>query len=221
MSSVFRTASPAAWHCSEHGYRRFTEDVDILVTREGLREIHSGSTVSAILPPFPRSKNLRDTENGVRIEFLVAGDYPGDGKPKPAGISRPRLRRGNDRGHSVPQPATADRAEARFRHDESGLACSDLSDVMELIKLRNLPESFAEQLDPYVRSRFRELWSSTRATIHQVCERSSFEPQVPRTARTHGRDARKLTLSQSDAEDGVIFLPEGSPSAGTLYLVNT
>jgi hypothetical protein len=29
------------------------------------------------LPPFAGSKNLRDTESGVRIEFLVAGDYPG------------------------------------------------------------------------------------------------------------------------------------------------
>src|SRR3954463_16412063 len=55
----------------QHGYRRFTEDVDILVTREGLREIHSGLDGLGYLPPFPRSKNLRDTENGVRIEFLI------------------------------------------------------------------------------------------------------------------------------------------------------
>ena len=73
----------------QHGYRRFTEDVDILVTREGLREIHSGLDGLGYLPPFPRSKNLRDTENGVRIEFLIAGDYPGDGKPKPVAFPDP------------------------------------------------------------------------------------------------------------------------------------
>src|SRR6516164_10597337 len=56
-----------------HGYRRFTEDVDILVTKEGLREIHAKLEGLGYLPPFPRSKNLRDTENGVRIEFLVTG----------------------------------------------------------------------------------------------------------------------------------------------------
>ena len=73
----------------QHGYRRFTEDVDILVTREGLKEIHSRLDGLGYLPPFPRSKNLRDTENGVRIEFLVAGDFPGDGKPKPLAFPDP------------------------------------------------------------------------------------------------------------------------------------
>src|SRR4051794_16030617 len=65
-----------------HGLRRFTEDVDILVTREGLETIHSHLEGSGYRPPFEKSKNLRDTELGVRIEFLTAGDYPGDGKPK-------------------------------------------------------------------------------------------------------------------------------------------
>src|SRR4051794_4587917 len=66
-----------------HGYRRFTEDVDILVTPEGLREIHRQLEGLGYLPPFQGSKHLRDTEQGVRIEFLTTGDYPGDGKPKP------------------------------------------------------------------------------------------------------------------------------------------
>ena len=35
----------------QHGYRRFTEDVDILVTREGLREIHAGLDGLGYLPP--------------------------------------------------------------------------------------------------------------------------------------------------------------------------
>lgn len=33
----------------------------------------------------------------------------------------------------------------------------DLSDVLELIKIRKLPADFADQLDPYVRDKFREL----------------------------------------------------------------
>src|SRR5436190_10889303 len=63
-----------------HGYRRFTEDVDILVTPDQLQEIHRQLEGRGYLPPFEGSKNLRDTEYGVRIEFLVTGDYPGDGK---------------------------------------------------------------------------------------------------------------------------------------------
>ena len=77
----------------QHGYRRFTEDVDILVTREGLKEIHARLDGLGYLPPFPRSKNLRDTENGVRVEFLVAGDFPGDGKPKPLAFPDPTANR--------------------------------------------------------------------------------------------------------------------------------
>ena len=39
--------------------------------------------------PFEKSKNLRDTESGVKIEFLVAGEFPGDGKLKPVSFPDP------------------------------------------------------------------------------------------------------------------------------------
>jgi hypothetical protein len=38
----------------------------------------------------------------------------------------------------------------------------DLADVLELIRARPLPESFAEALDPYVRDRFLELWHAAQ-----------------------------------------------------------
>ena len=72
-----------------HGFRRFTEDVDILVTREGLKTIHEQLEGLGYVPPFTGSKNLRDTESGVRIEFLIAGEFPGDGKPKPVAFPDP------------------------------------------------------------------------------------------------------------------------------------
>src|SRR5262245_36460839 len=72
-----------------HGFRRFTEDVHILVTREGLQEIHRRLEGLGWVPPFEGSKHLRDAENGVKVEFLVAGDYPGDGKPKPIAFPDP------------------------------------------------------------------------------------------------------------------------------------
>src|SRR5262245_58378944 len=61
-----------------HGVRRFTEDVDILVTREGLSQIHQQLEGLGYIAPFAGSKNLRDTESGVKIEFLVTGGFPGD-----------------------------------------------------------------------------------------------------------------------------------------------
>ena len=38
----------------------------------------------------------------------------------------------------------------------------DLADVLELIKVLNLPASFADQLNPFVRDKFAELWSQGR-----------------------------------------------------------
>ena len=35
----------------------------------------------------------------------------------------------------------------------------DLADVQELIALLRLPQEFAEQLNPYVRDKYRELWA--------------------------------------------------------------
>src|SRR5262249_5135435 len=66
-----------------HGLRRFSEDVDILVTREDLAQIHERLEGLGYTPPFAGSKHLRDTSTGVRVEFLVSGEFPGDGRPKP------------------------------------------------------------------------------------------------------------------------------------------
>lgn len=41
-----------------HGYRRFTEDIDILVTPAGLEEIHRQLEGLGYLPPFAGSKQL-------------------------------------------------------------------------------------------------------------------------------------------------------------------
>jgi hypothetical protein len=72
-----------------HGLRRFTEDVDLLIRGGDLARIHAELEGRGYLPKFRGSKNLRDTETGVSIEFLIAGEYPGDGKPKPVAFPDP------------------------------------------------------------------------------------------------------------------------------------
>ena len=54
-----------------------------------LSAIHAKLEGLGYVPPFSGSKNLRDTEHGVRIEFLIAGEFPGDGKPKPVAFPEP------------------------------------------------------------------------------------------------------------------------------------
>ncbi len=73
----------------EHGYRPFTEDVDLLVTADGLGSIlDRPEAIGCVVPPTGRDQ-VRDLETGVRIDFLVAGRYPGDRKPGPFAFPDP------------------------------------------------------------------------------------------------------------------------------------
>lgn len=140
-----------------HGVRRFTEDVDILVTKEDLTRIHAELAGRGYLPPHRYSKHLRDTEAGVRIEFLTTGEYPGDGKPKPVAFPDPTAVSTLADGIRYLNLPTLIELKLASGMTNAG-RLKDLSDVLELIKLLNLPADFAEQLDPYVRGKYAELW---------------------------------------------------------------
>ena len=72
-----------------HGFRRFTEDVDLLVTPAGMKQIRERLVGLGYVRPAGTSTKLRDTSTGVRIEFLITGGFPGDGKPKPVAFPDP------------------------------------------------------------------------------------------------------------------------------------
>ncbi len=148
-----------------HGFRRLTIDVDILVSRESLRTIHDRLDGLGYLPPFEGSKNLRDTEFGIRIEFLVAGDFPGDGKPKPVAFPPPEeasIAIGGLNYLALPRLV-----ELKLASGMTGGVhrMKDLSDVVALIQARNLPEQFADELNPYVREKYLELWRGLQEPI--------------------------------------------------------
>ncbi len=145
-----------------HGVRRFTEDVDILLTPESLKRVHEELEGRGYTVPFTRSKNLRDTEHGVRVEFLVSGQFPGDGKPKPVSFPKP---------DNVFVEIDGIRVLSLSKLIELKLASGvssphrgkDLVDVQDLISTRNLPLDFGLQLDPYVRQKYQELWHIARS----------------------------------------------------------
>jgi hypothetical protein len=145
----------------QHGYRRFTEDVDLLVTRDGLQRIHQALDGLGYVPPFQGSKQLRDADTGVKIEFLITGDYPGDGKPKPVAFPEPGeftieqdgIRYLNRLMLVTLKIASGMTNPARLK---------DLADVQELIKHLQLPRDFGEQLNPYVQAKYRELWDAVQ-----------------------------------------------------------
>jgi len=145
---------------STHGFRRFTEDVDILTTPEGLDAIHKKLVGRGYLPAFPGSrKKLRDTETGVSIDFLTTGEYPGDGKPKAVRFPDPQQASVECDGYKV--IALPKLIELKLI---SGLTAAarlkDLADVQATIKTLDLPRDLAEQLDDSVRDEYYRLWDA-------------------------------------------------------------
>ncbi len=145
-----------------HGFRRFTEDLHILVTLEGLAAIPDNLEGLGYLPRFTGSKYLRDTQTGVRIEFLVTGDYPGDGKPRPVAFPDPTevaVDLGGIRFLSLPTLVELILASGMT----GGLhRMKALTDVVALIETLRMPRDFADQLNPFVRDKFLELWDGVQ-----------------------------------------------------------
>ena len=139
-----------------HGYRRFTDDVDILVTKDSLKLIHEKLDGLGYVPPFAGSKNLRDTENGVKIEFLITGGYPGDGLPKPVAFPDPTTVSTVIDSIKVLNLPTL--VQLKLASGSAPGRRKDLGDVQELIRILALTEEFADQLDPSVRALYLELW---------------------------------------------------------------
>jgi hypothetical protein len=144
-----------------HGFRRYTEDVDVLVTAEGLAKIHAELESLGYVRPFAASKNLRDAETGVRIDFLVSGQFPGDGKPGPVVFPVPQdvsIEQNGFRVISLPKLVELKLASGQAAH-----RLKDLADVQELVQHLKLPLDFAEQLDPSLRDAYRRIWTDAQA----------------------------------------------------------
>lgn len=138
-----------------HGYRRFTEDVDMIVAKDDLQTIHDALEGRGYLPVFAGSTNLRDVEHGVRIEFLVAGQYPGDGLPKAVAFPAPDEVAVDVEG--IQCVALDKLIELKLASGTAKGRRKDLGDVQEMIRVLNLSEEFAERLDESVRELYCEL----------------------------------------------------------------
>ncbi|MGL4550382.1 MAG: hypothetical protein ACRC33_04280 [Gemmataceae bacterium] len=147
-----------------HGYVRATTDVDILVTRESLKPIHDQLEGRGYLPPYAGSPHLRDTVTNVKVEFLVAGGYPGDGKPKPVNFPDPATPGVAIDVGGVKVISLEKLVELKLA---SGMTAvhrgKDLIDVQEIVQALKLPADFAERLDPFVREEFAKRWAFANA----------------------------------------------------------
>ena len=142
-----------------HGFRRATVDVDVLVTQEGLVAIHAALEGLGYVPPFTGSKHLRDVESSVRVEFLVAGQFPGDGKPKPVAFPDPATVGVEIDGINYLKLETLVELKLASGMTNAG-RLKDLGDVQELIRTLKLERGFSQRLNEYVRAKYVELWDS-------------------------------------------------------------
>jgi hypothetical protein len=141
----------------EHGYPRLTIDVDIVVP-DVLEAVEF--LTASVTGPFYRVKGVQDRvedrRNGVKIDLLPAG-------------------RVLKRGCKIPFPEPAKVAEKiQFVSLEDLISLKldswsgspvrrhkDKTDVIELIKYRNLPRNLA--INPAVRALYTETWDALQA----------------------------------------------------------
>lgn len=146
-----------------HGYRRFTEDVDILLTPLALERFREGVEGLGYLPAFEGAKKtFRDTRTRVKVEVMTTGEFPGDGKPKPVVFPDPvRAREKKEDLWVIELPKLIELKLA------SGLSAphrlKDLADVQELILHVHLPLELGDRLDESVRAEYRRLWAAAAA----------------------------------------------------------
>ncbi len=143
-----------------HGYRRFTEDIYLVVTAEGLKALQKALIGRGYRPAFQDGKNIRDTEHGIRIEFLITGQYPGDGRPKPVAFPAPGEASIEILGIKCLTLARV--IELKLASGTAPGRRKDLGDVQELIRILKLGADFVELIDESVRPLFLELWNDLK-----------------------------------------------------------
>ena len=152
---------------NRHGYKRFTEDIDLLLTREGLKKFREKLVGLGYRPAFEgATKKFRTTDENIPVEIIASGEYPGDGLPKPVEFPNP-----SDFAVVIDGVNTISLEKLIELKLASGLTAGDrlkdLADVQELIKLKGLDAEFADRLNNYVRAKYIELYDAVASAKHR------------------------------------------------------
>ena len=139
-----------------HRYERTTKDVDVLLTKEGLEAFCQAFVDQDYERVAGRPRRFVDRANGVTIDILVTGRYPGTGKPGPIAFPDPaEVSEVIEKQRVVKLPALVQLklAARRWR---------DFADVVELIWFNDVDESFVENLHSAVHQDFIECLEEKR-----------------------------------------------------------
>lgn len=147
---------------NRYGHLRATTDVDLLMHRESLQTFKERHIGLGWVNKFEGSKGFRDTITNIPIDILIAGDFPGDGLPKPVAFPNPLdVAEMDDEG--IPFINLPSLIELKLA---SGMTAPDrprdLDDVIQLIRKNDLPREYGERLNPYVHETWFRLWEASR-----------------------------------------------------------
>jgi uncharacterized protein YwgA len=155
---------------NQHGYRRFTEDIDLLLSKKGLEDFREKLVGLGYRPAFEGAKKkFRTTEENIPVEIITSGEFPGDGLPKPVEFPDPA-----EFAVIIDGVKTVSLEKLIELKLTSGMTAGDrlkdLADVQELIKLKSLEEGLAERLNPFVKEKYLELHRSVRSAAERIEE---------------------------------------------------
>jgi hypothetical protein len=154
-----------------YGFVRPTEDVDILLSQEGLQDFHERLAGRGYVPVFPGAKkHFRDAETGIKVEIITSGEYPGDGKPKPVAFPLP-----SDAVTMVDDFSVMSLEKLIELKLASGLSAEhrrlrDLADVQQLIETINLSRELGSKLDDSVKDEYEHLWLLAQRSTEEANE---------------------------------------------------
>lgn len=156
-----------------HGHRRTTGDVDFLLTAAGLGAFRKLLAAGGFEQAPGRPRRFVDQANGITFDVLVTGLFPGSGRPGPIAYPDPvAVSAVIDGRRFVNLPTLIQLKLAARRH-------KDFGDVVELVRVHDLSESFLDQLHPSVGRDFIEcLEEKRREDEYEARQDRAFE-QLP------------------------------------------
>lgn len=148
-----------------HDYRRASEDVDLCMRAADLERFRSLFVGTVYQQVAGRARKFYDPQTQVTFDILVAGELAGNTRkqrsvrfPDPSEAQAIR---------DTPVPSLARLIELKL----ATWRYKDWGDVVELIRIHNLDESFAEQLDSTMRSPYVQCYD-------QKVEEDRYNPEV-------------------------------------------
>jgi hypothetical protein len=144
-----------------HGYQRNTTDLDLVIRSEDSESVRHVLTEAGFT--WDAEKAEFRTEDGIAIQFLIAGQKAGKGTE--VSVSEPigDLNVEQIEGLSVVRLSRLIEMKIACGMSNLRRTHKDFADVVELIAIRNLDGSFSRFLHKSLRPTFRELVRNARS----------------------------------------------------------